>query len=61
MFRSPEGKERPPGEIDLVTEKILMMLRDLDEGKKRDVPKYVQKEKLLMDLLDEMKGRGEAG
>ena len=37
MFRSQEGKECPPGEIDLVTEKILMMLRDLDEGKKREV------------------------
>ncbi len=34
MFRSQEGKECPPGEIDLGTEKILMMLRDLDEEKR---------------------------
>lgn len=60
MFRTPEARE-PQAEYDSITEKILLMLANLDEEKKRDVLKYLEKEKLLADLLKERKDRGEAG
>jgi hypothetical protein len=41
----------PPGETDLLTEKILALFQGLDDEKKRDVLKYLEKEILLTDLL----------
>ncbi len=38
-----------------VTEKILIMLKDMDEDGRRDVLKYVEKEKLLAELKRERK------
>jgi transcriptional regulator with XRE-family HTH domain len=46
--------------VDQVTEKILLMLADLDEEKKREVLRYIEEKKLLTDLLKERKGGGEA-
>ncbi|MDD3553245.1 MAG: helix-turn-helix transcriptional regulator [Deltaproteobacteria bacterium] len=43
--------------IDDIEEKILIMLNDMDEDKKRDVLKYIQEKKLLMELLEERKQR----
>jgi len=40
---------------------ILAALKDFDEEKARDLLRYIEKEKLLMDLFEERKGRGEAG
>ena len=45
---------------DIVTEKILQLLEDMEEDKRRDVLKYCEKEKLLTELLKERKKRGEA-
>jgi len=45
------GKGSPEDGIDPVTKKILTMLEGMDEEQKRDVLRYVKKEKLLEELL----------
>jgi hypothetical protein len=41
----------PPGETDLLTEKILALFQGLDDEKKRDVLKCLENEILLRELL----------
>lgn len=61
MFRDGTTNQRPPPQPeDIVEEKILLMLKDMDEEKKRDVLKYVQKEKLLMELMEEREKAGKS-
>jgi len=58
--QGPEAREPQTPLVDQVTEKILLMLADLDEEKKREVLRYIEEKKLLTDLLKERKGGGEA-
>ncbi|GAB4485891.1 MAG: hypothetical protein OHK006_12780 [Thermodesulfovibrionales bacterium] len=50
--------DRGAPEIDIVTEKVLLLLKDMDEGKKRDVLKYAEEKKLLMELQGQKKKHG---
>jgi len=45
------GKGTQENSTDPVTKKILTMLEGMDEEQKRDVLRYVKKEKLLEELL----------
>jgi len=45
------GKGSPEDAADPITKKILTMLEGMDEEQKRDVLRYVKKEKLLEELL----------
>jgi len=47
--------KKEPVEMDDITQKILIMLKDMDEEKKKDILAYIEKEKLLMELLEERK------
>ena len=49
------------GPVDDITKKILLLLRDMDKEKKREVLKHIEKEKLLMELLEERRRKDEAG
>lgn len=53
MFHPPSL--HASGKWDDVTEKILLLLKDMDLEKRRDVLKYLEKEKLLTELLAERK------
>jgi transcriptional regulator with XRE-family HTH domain len=44
-------------QFDLITKKIIILLKDLDEDKKRDILKYIEERKLLMELHDEREHR----
>jgi transcriptional regulator with XRE-family HTH domain len=44
-------------QFDLITKKIIILLKDLDEDKKRDILKYAEERKLLMELHDEREHR----
>ena len=46
---------------DPVTEKILLMLQDMPEEKRREILKYVEDQKLLADLLAERGDRRKVG
>ncbi len=51
----PFIKKEGQAQFDGITEKILILLRDMDEEKRRDVLKYIEEKKLLMELLEERK------
>ena len=51
----PFIKKEGQAQLDEITEKILNLLRDMDEEKRRDVLKYIEEKKLLMELLEERK------
>ena len=51
----PFVKKEGQAQFDDITEKILILLRDMDEEKRRDVLKYIEEKKLLMELLEERK------
>jgi len=51
----PFVKKEGQAQFDNITEKILILLRDMDEEKRRDVLKYIEEKKLLMELLEERK------
>jgi len=51
----PFMKKEGQAQFDDITEKILILLRDMDEEKRRDVLKYIEEKKLLMELLEERK------
>jgi len=55
MLLTREAKECPSGATDIVTEKILIMLEDLDEEEKRDVLKYLDKAKHKKKLEERIK------
>ena len=44
-----KSKER----LDIISEKVILILKDMDEDKRRDVLKYAEEKKLLMDILKE--------
>jgi transcriptional regulator with XRE-family HTH domain len=55
MFKAERLKETAGAPVDPVTEKIITMLEDMDEEKKRDVLKYIEKEKRLKELEESLK------
>jgi len=48
-------------EPDIITEKILLSIKDLDEEAKRDILKHIQEKKLLTELFEERKKLKNAG
>ena len=40
-------------QFDLITKRIIILLKDLDEDKKREILRYTEERKLLMELRDE--------
>jgi transcriptional regulator with XRE-family HTH domain len=52
---SPYSKTAPP--VDAISEKILLMLREMPDEKRREVLKYTEDQKLIAEFLAE-KGRG---
>lgn len=53
VCRPPPAMQPNTMPKDDIEEKILLMLKGMDEEKKRDVLKYIQEKKLLMELLEE--------
>jgi transcriptional regulator with XRE-family HTH domain len=51
----PAASVHPGGKWDDVTEKILLLLKDMDLEKRREVLRYLEEKKLLNELLQERK------
>jgi len=49
----PASSVHPGGRWDDVTEEILLLLKDMDLEKRREVLRYLQEKKLLTDLMQE--------
>jgi transcriptional regulator with XRE-family HTH domain len=54
------GQALPQKRLDDVSDKIMVMLDGMNEEQRRDVLKYVEKEKLLMELKQERECKKEA-
>ncbi len=60
-FLTGKGEmRRPPDELDSTTHQILTLLQSMDAKDKRYILQLVQKEKLLMDLLEEREQKEQA-